>query len=130
MRLSFSFWKNVAQKVNIFAIFPNSVTDKNSDLFWLVLPFFRMLFSPKLKVNWIKWVITLAYIHFNVWFKSGASNLRPKLDSEFKENSVFWPFFLRFLTESGPNYGKKADLRPRYQLGLDAPDLNHPHNFV
>jgi hypothetical protein len=51
--------------------------------------------------------------------KPGASNLRPikvfvrpKLNSEFKEKPVFWQFFPRFLTNCGPNYGKKADLRP------------------
>jgi hypothetical protein len=49
--------------------------------------------------------------------------LRPKLDSEFNEKSVIWPFFLRFLTDCGPKYGKKVDLRPRYQLVLDAPVL-------
>jgi hypothetical protein len=38
----------------------------------------------------------------------------------FIEKSVFWPFFLRFLTDYCPNYGKKVDLRPRYQLGLNA----------
>jgi hypothetical protein len=61
---------------------------------------------------------------------TGASNLRPrnifvrpKLDSEFKEKSVFWPIFLRFLTNCGPKYEKKADLRPKHQPGLDAPVL-------
>jgi hypothetical protein len=65
-----------------------------------------------------------------VWSISGASNLRPrnifvrpKLDSEFKEKSVFWPIFLRFLIGCSPNYEKKADLRPKYQLGLDASGL-------
>jgi hypothetical protein len=38
--------------------------------------------------------------------KSRASNLRPKLDSKF-----------RILPESGPNYVKKADLRPETNLG-------------
>jgi hypothetical protein len=33
--------------------------------------------------------------------------VRPKLDSEFKEKSVFWPIFLRFLIDCGPNYQKK-----------------------
>ncbi len=60
----------------------------------------------------------------------GASNLRPrnifvrpKLNSEFKEKSVFCPIFLRFLIDCGPNYEKKADLRPKDQLGLDEPVL-------
>ncbi len=63
-------------------------------------------------------------------FSTGASNLRPrnifvrpKLDPEFKEKSVFWPIFLRFLTDCGPKYEKKAYLRPKDQLKLDAPDL-------
>jgi hypothetical protein len=59
----------------------------------------------------------------------GASNLRPrnifvrpKLDSEFKEKSVFRPIFLRFLIDCGPNYEKKA-CEKKDQLGLDAPAL-------
>jgi hypothetical protein len=40
-----------------------------------------------------------------------------------KKKSVFWPIFLRFLIDCGPKYEKKADLRPKDQLGLDAPDL-------
>ncbi len=62
--------------------------------------------------------------------RAGASNLwprnifvRPNLDSEFKEKSVFWPIFFRFLIDCGPKYEKKADLRPKDQLGLDAPAL-------
>ncbi len=62
---------------------------------------------------------------------TGASNLRPRnifvrpnLDSEFKEKSVIWPIFLRFLIDCGPKYEKNADLRPKDQLGLDAPELH------
>jgi hypothetical protein len=43
----------------------------------------------------------------------------PKLDSKFKEKS-----HPQFLTKSGPNYGKKGDLRPRDQLGLDTLGLD------
>jgi hypothetical protein len=72
---------------------------------------------------------------FVTLIKSGASNLRPrhifvrpKLDSEFKEKLVFLPIFLRFLIDCGPKYEKKADLRPKDQLGLDAPELNFTWN--
>jgi hypothetical protein len=32
--------------------------------------------------------------------------------------------------DCGPNYGKKVDLRSRYQLGLDAPELNYYGRFI
>jgi hypothetical protein len=34
---------------------------------------------------------------------------------------AFWPFSPQFLADCGPNYGNKVELRPRDQLGLDAP---------
>jgi hypothetical protein len=80
--------------------------------------------------------------HSNLRITPGASNLRPtgrmrprnffvrpKLNSEFKEKSVVWPFFLRFLIDCGPNYDKRAGLRPKDQLGLDEPELHGPTNW-
>jgi hypothetical protein len=80
----------------------------------------KKLAIPKSILKKIGRGLFLRYRPIVRFFKKRASNLRPKLDSEFKEKSVFSPFFLRFLTESGPNYGKKTDLRPRDQFGLDA----------
>jgi hypothetical protein len=54
--------------------------------------------------------------------------VRAKLDSEFEEKSVFCPIFLRILIDCGPNYEKKADLRPKDQLGLDAPGIVAENN--
>ncbi len=51
--------------------------------------------------------------------------MRPKLESEFKELSAFLLFSPQFLTDCGPNYGKKVELRPSDQLGLDAPGFNY-----
>jgi hypothetical protein len=53
----------------------------------------------------------------------------PKLDSEFNEKTVFWPIFLRVLMDCGPKYEEKADLRPKDQLGLDAPVLKYLTNL-
>jgi hypothetical protein len=41
----------------------------------------------------------------------------PKLDSEFKEISVFWPLVF-------------DRLRPKLQLGLDASDLEEPLDIL
>jgi hypothetical protein len=64
---------------------------------------------------WIQYIEIQSFFIYirSVNLRSGNIFVRPKLESEFKQKSLFWSFFLTALTESGPNYGEKTDLRPK-----------------